>query len=86
MLARVVYGAQYRWLAERTAIASSSRDFIHRRSAEAPREGQSAREPPLVGMSRIAGPGKLVVANYPKQGQEEWKVCLCHDVLSFLLV
>src|SRR5207248_4844892 len=46
----------------------------------------SGRYDRLVSVSRIAGVGKLVVANYTKQGQEEWKVCLCHDVLSFLFV
>ncbi|PYL40076.1 MAG: hypothetical protein DMF34_02380 [Verrucomicrobia bacterium] len=46
----------------------------------------SGRYDRLVGVSQIAGAGKLVVANYTKQGQEEWKVCLCHDLLSFLFV
>src|SRR6266404_7642122 len=40
----------------------------------------------LVRMSRISSTGKLVVANYTKQSKEEWKVCLCHDVLSFRFV
>ena len=46
----------------------------------------SGRYDRLVGVSRIAGAGKLIVTNYTKQNQEERNVCLCHYVLSFLFV
>jgi hypothetical protein len=38
----------------------------------------------LVGMGWIGGAGKLVAAKYTNRENEECKVCLCHNVLSFM--
>jgi hypothetical protein len=38
----------------------------------------------LVGVGRIGGAGKLVAGKYTSRKNDECKVCLCHNVLSFM--
>jgi hypothetical protein len=51
-----------------------------------PQDCLSGRHDRLVGMGRIGGAGKLAAAKYTSREYEECKVCLCHNVLSFMWV